>query len=494
MSLENYAIMRRALPRRTSSYDRTGGNIDCLTDIAPGAAVVLLDTEGPGKITHLWITMMEFPGHETLLRDMVLRIFWEGSTVPSVEVPVGDFFGLGHALTPQFYERRKFELVSEPLTVGSSERALNCYWPMPFRRSARIEIYNNGAASCRLLYYHVDYELGEQPADAGLFHANFRQDPARHGQAPNDDYQNLDGRDNFVLMETEGRGHYAGCFFYIDTDAGGWWGEGDDMIFIDHSPLPVIYGTGSEDYFCNAWGFKSPFSYPYFGAPLLDKRPDGGEFTTVYRFHIPDPIHFQEHIKVTLECWWETHRTNAIASVAFWYQDKPIAAREPLPAGAANHPRSHPLVAEDRWVHGPPADPRTTYIRPPMLEGSLRREGIQLRTISRVGQTFIYGDGSNGALALESNGREIAIPCVVPADGRYRVDFKPVYGELSGPMHARLGDTTREIAPQKFESEDRGPFIQLGEIESSGKTITLHVSGDPVATLHGIRLTLLSGV
>lgn len=492
MSLENYALIRRALSRRSSSYDRTGGNIDCLTDIAPDATVVLLDTEGPGKITHLWLTMMEFPGHETLLRDLVLRIYWEGSTVPSVEVPVGDFFGLGHGLTAQFYDRRKFQMTSEPLTVGGNERALNCYWPMPFRRSARIEIYNNGSVSCRLLYYHIDYELGEQPADAGLFHANFRQDLARRGQAPDEEHQNLDGRDNFVLMETEGRGHYAGCLFYIDTDAKGWWGEGDDMIFIDHSPMPVIYGTGSEDYFCNAWGYKSPFSYSYFGAPLLDKRPDGGEYTTVYRFHIPDPIHFQEHIKVTMECWWEPDRPNAIASVAFWYQEKPVTAREPLPIGTANHPRRHPLAKEDRWDYGTPDDSGTIFIRPHEYEESLRRAGIKLRTISRVGQHFLHLKGSNGALVLESNGRELAFPFTVPAEGRYRIAFKPLYDAMKGPMRVRLGNATREIVRETPRIEDQGPFIDLGETGSIGGKITLHLSGDPMATIHSIRLTRLS--
>jgi hypothetical protein len=493
MSLENYAIMRRAQPRRTSSYDRTGANIDCLNDIAPGETAVLLETDGPGKITHLWITMLEYPGHETLARDIVLRMYWEGSTVPSVEVPIGDFFGLGHALTPQFYERRKFMVNSAPITVGGNERAMNCYWPMPFRKSARIEIFNNGAVSCKLFYYHVDYELAEQPADAGLFHAVFKSDLARHGQAPNEEYRNLDGKDNFVMLETEGRGHYAGCFYYADTDPGGWWGEGDEMIFLDHSAMPVIYGTGTEDYFNNAWGFREPYCFPYYGAPLLAKRPDGGEWSTLYRFHIPDPVHFQEHIKVTMECWWEPEKTISIACVAFWYQDKPVAARDPLPAGAANHPRRHPLAPEDRWVYGNPEGVDRVFIRPHELEEQLRRDGVKMRTQFRNGSRFMYFPGFHGGIVIESNGREVALPLTLPDNARYRVEVKPIYNELKGPMKFRLGDTVVEATHQSILNEDQGPVLHLGEAVARDGKIILHVSGEPLATVHVIRLTRLLG-
>jgi hypothetical protein len=178
------------------------------------------------KITHLWMTLAESPVHTTVLRDLVLRIFWEDSPVPSVDVPLGDSFGLGHALPAQFYQRRKFHIASAPVAVGQNERALNCYWPMPFQRAARVEIYNNGPLTLRLLYYHVDYELGAQPAQSGLFHANFRQSNDHAGQMPDESYVNLDGKDNYVLLETEGRGQYLGCFFFIDTKNGVLVGRG----------------------------------------------------------------------------------------------------------------------------------------------------------------------------------------------------------------------------------------------------------------------------
>jgi hypothetical protein len=490
MSLENFALIRNASTQRSSSWDRTGGNIDCLTDIAPGATVSLLDTKGPGKVTHLWITMMEFPGHETHFRDIVIRMYWDDSKVPSVEVPLGDFFGIGHALTPQYYERRKFIINSAPVAVGVNERAMNCYWPMPFHKSARIEIYNNGDCSLRIIYFHVDYELGPQPADSAYFHANFRQSVNRKGQAPNDDHFNLDGKENFVLMETEGRGHYAGCFYFVDTNPGGWWGEGDDMIFIDHSPMPVIYGTGTEDYFNNAWGFNNTFSFPYYGAPLLDKRADGGTYTTLYRLHIPDPVHFQKHIKVTMECWWEPDKENTIASVAFWYQDKPITKREPLPQGVANHPRRHPLVAEDRWVHGNQEGVDRVFIRPYVLEESLLKAGVKVRTVSRVGQRFLYLNGFGAGIVIDTAGKEVAVPITLPEEGRYRIDFKPLYSQLEGPMKVSIGNGPKvEATKLTLPKEDVGPYLPLGEADCQGGKLTLTVSGAPFASFQAIRLT-----
>ena len=493
MDMKDYALIKDASAQRSSSWDRTGGNIDALHDIGPGDTAVLLDTAGPGKVTHIWITMMEHAGHETHLRDMVIRMYWDGSSVPSVDVPLGDFFGLGHALTAQFYERRKFTINSAPTTIGINERAMNCYWPMPFHKSARIEVYNNGDASLRLFYFHVDYELGPQPENVGLFHANFRQSLNRPGQAADDYYQNLDGKDNFVLLETEGRGHYAGCFYYVDTDPIGWWGEGDDMIFIDHSPMPVIYGTGTEDYFNNAWGFASTFSFPYFGAPLLEKRLDGGAYTTLYRFHIPDPVWFKTHVKVTMECWWEPTIKNSIASVAFWYQDKPITSREPLPQGAANHPRRHPLAKEDRWNHGNPEGAYQTFIRLYEMENALRKTGVKVRTVSRIDQNFLQLNGYGPGIAIDTQGRDVALPIEAPRKGRYRVEVKPIYGLLDQPMQMWIGDGPKmEAVKQTSVREDYAPFISLGEVETQDRKLVLNVSG-PVASIHSVRLTALAG-
>jgi hypothetical protein len=491
MALEDCFLIRDATTHRASSYDRTGGNSDFITDLAPGATALLLETAGPGRITHLWMTLSESPGHDTVLRDLVLRIFWEDAPVPGVEVPLGDFFGLGHGLPVGFYRNRQFQIASAPVAVGGNERALNCYWPMPFQRAARVEIFNNGLRTLRLLYYHVDYELGPQPANAGLFHANFVQSRNHAGQMPDERYTNLDGRENYVLLETEGRGQYVGCFWYIDQDLGHWWGEGDDMIFIDHSPLPAIYGTGSEDYFNNAWGYQAPFSFPYYGAPLLAKHAEG-EFTTLYRFHLPDPVHFKTHLRVTMECWWLKSKTANLASVAFWYQEKPLAARAPLPAGRANHAPGHPLEAHDYFQHGDggPAAGQTR-VGSYQLEEPLRAAGERVHIVSMI-DGHVMGIFGGCGLTLETGGREVGIPIPVPADGRYRVEAKPLYSLLEEPMTLRLEDgAPRTIGHQALEREDAGAFITLGEAQARDGKFTLYASAPRLATLQALLLTAL---
>jgi hypothetical protein len=491
MSLHDCDLVRDATTHRSSSYDRTGGNLDFLADLAPGASAVLLDTAGPGKITHLWLTFAPSPVHATVLRDLVLRIYWEGSSVPAVDVPLGDFFGLGHALPPEFYQQREFQLNSAPVAVGQNERALNCYWPMPFHRAARVEIYNNGLHTLRLLYYHVDYELGPQPANSGLFHAVFHQAMDRAGQMPDDSYVNLDGRDNYLLLETEGRGQYLGCFFYIDTNLNSWWGEGDDMIFIDHSPLPAIYGTGSEDYFNNAWGYGQPFSYSYYGAPLLAKHSEG-EYDTVYRFHIPDPVHFRKHLKVTMECWWYRTQTANVSSVAFWYQDKPVASRPPLPLGRANHPHLHPLPPEERFRHGDggPA-PGQTRVGGYELEEPLRRAGWDVRLVSIVNGQVLQTFGGGGVV-VRAEGREIVVPIPAPAEGRYRVELKPIYSLLESSMTLRLeGGESILVQPRPLVREKEDTFLLLGEAEAHDGILPLRASTERVAAIHAILLTKL---
>jgi hypothetical protein len=490
MSLADCALIRDATAHRSSSWDRAGGNLDFLVDLAPGASAVLLDTAGPGKITHIWMTYASNPVHATVLRDLVLRIHWEGSDVPGVDVPLGDFFGLGHGLPGEFYHHRKFVLNSAPIAVGQNERALNCYWPMPFQRAARVEIYNNGVHTLRQLYFHIDYELGPQPAASGLFHAAFHQVRDRAGQMPDESYVNLDGRDNYVLLETEGRGQYMGCFFYIDTNLG-WWGEGDDMIFIDRSPLPAIYGTGTEDYFNNAWGYGEPFSHAYYGAPLLAKHSEG-EFNTLYRFHIPDPIHFKEHIKVTMECWWFQTQTAGVSSVAFWYQEKPVASRALLPAGRANHPHFHPLAIEERFQHGDggPAAGQTR-VGGYELEEPLARAGVSVRLATIVNGITLQIFGGGGLVA-ETKGRELAIPVPAPADGRYRVEAKPIYSLLESAMTLRLdGGEKITVQPQQLAKEDDGAFLSLGETVAHGGSLTLYAAAERIVTIQAILLTKL---
>ena len=490
MSLDNFALVKNGVTRRTSSWDRTGGNRDCFLDLKPGQIVTLLSEEGgPGIINHLWLTFREYheSGHDTVARDLVIRMYWDGATVPSVEAPLGDFFGLGHGLSPSsFYYPRKYTVQSLPVAIGGNERAFNCYWPMPFHQSARIEIFNNGLRTLRLLYFHVDYELGEQPKEAGLFHAAFGQHSELEGQIPGseNDYFNLDGKENLVLLETEGRGHYAGCFFYVDSDAESWWGEGDDMIFIDGDPMPTINGTGTEDYFNNAWGYNSAFCQPYYGAPLVEKRSDGGSFTSLYRFHIPDPIRFQKKIKVTIERWWSSRKTNAVSYVVFWYQQTPITARTPLPQGEANHPLRR--IKDPEWL----GTDKNLEIPLPSLEVQVRNMGFKVDPVSFIGG---WDDlNSVGGLAIITKGRTFRLPLHLPKEGTYRVEVKPLYKLLSGNLEISLnGCSPVTVEKQTPYREADGPFILVGETTTQSKMIELTFNADEIAPLHRIRLSLL---
>ncbi|UCD27400.1 MAG: DUF2961 domain-containing protein [Planctomycetota bacterium] len=464
--LENLATVVDRTSHRASSYDRAGGNIDIISSFAPRASEVLLDTDGPGKITHVWFTFTPFPGNKTALRDLVIRMYWEHSSVPSVEVPLGDFFALGH--------NKYYTVHSIPVAVGDNRKALNCYWPMPFYKHARIELYNNGRRSIRRIYYHIDYELGSIAADQGLFHAEFRRDKelrtqARHG--------NVTGEDNYVILETEGRGHYVGCALFIDAQAGGWWGEGDDMIFIDHSERPVIIGTGSEDYFCNAWGYRSAFSYPFYGAPLLEKRPDKGSFTTVYRWHIHDPVRFKKHIRVTIEHLFHPKVVNDYSSVAFWYQMEPIKGRRPLPYAEDNHPRNYEKE---------PPRPSTFELDGTELEPELQSQGIAARAI-----TAELHDGykNGGWLRVRTGERgkvEMKIP--VPEEGNYRVQLKPVNHIIEGFIEVGLkGSELRRIEKREF-SEHKVPYVNLGKVNSKDKKLIIVVGGNSAVGIDHLKV------
>lgn len=293
--------------KRISSYDRTGGNRDRLT-IEPGETAVLAEIKGPAAIHHIWVTISAEPFYG---RKLILRMFWDGEESPSVEAPVGDFFGVGHGLNRNFS--------SLPINCSSHGRARNCYWYMPFLKSARITVTNEGTRRVGAFYYYIDYrELEELPAQTPYFHAKYRQEmPCEAGK-------------NYLILDAAGSGHYVGCILSILQRAMGWWGEGDDMIYIDGEKLPSLYGTGSEDYFSDAWGMREDEN-PFYGCPLQEPDFQVGSKATVYRFHIPDPIPFKESIRVTIEHGHANNRSDYFSSVAHWYQSEPHKPFLPLP-------------------------------------------------------------------------------------------------------------------------------------------------------------------
>lgn len=323
-----------ATSHRVASNDKSGGNNDWIP-VAPGATVTLADLHGAGSIRHIWFTInAPSPNH---LRELVLRMYWDGETQPSVEVPIGDFFGTGFTATDNGLQYHSWQ--SLPITV--QDRALNSYFEMPFATSARITLTNDGSEKVENLYYHVDYQQypdARRVQNQGRFHAQWNHQHTRANTTCNPECKantdvNLDGRDNYVFMRTTGRGQYVGTILNIFGNSTGWWGEGDDMFFIDqpeNAPTAAINGTGLEDYFNNAWSFQQPFNYSYVGYSEQGNKDWTGSHT-MYRFHIPDPIYFQHSLRATIEHGHANTRSDDYTSVAFWYQTEPHQPLIPLP-------------------------------------------------------------------------------------------------------------------------------------------------------------------
>jgi len=316
--------------KRISSADPSGANAD-FREINPGSTLTLMDANGPGILTHIWITVASPEGYH--LKKLVLRIYWDNETTPSVEAPLGDFFGLGLG------EYHRWE--SELLSVGS-DKALNSFFPMPFQKHARITVSNEGQQKVEAFYFNLDYRAYPQPLPAGTlyFHAQFRQAQPNHGWTSDwrsngdpkvDGKTNVDGKENYIWLDATGHGHFVGVTMSVLQNQDGWWGEGDDMFFVDGESRPSINGTGSEDYFLGAWDFGGhPFFYRLYGAPLVGEERAGGK-SSVYRFHLDSPITFTKSLRATIEHGHADHRSDNFYSVAYWYQTEPHATFPVLP-------------------------------------------------------------------------------------------------------------------------------------------------------------------
>jgi len=365
--LRGLAKLREARTRRFSSYDRTGGNDDRL-HIEPGTTVTIAEHDGAGIVTHIWATLA--CNSPNFLRKIVLRAYWDGETEPSIEAPIGDFFGMGHGQTRNYW--------SLPMQASPEDgKAFNCYFPMPFGSHMKFTVTNE-AEDDLLFYYYVDLELHETLEDGmGRFHAQYRQDrpkgTSEDGKS-NEQHlfggENTDGKDNYVILDAEGHGHYVGVLFSVyslrRSHVWDWYGEGDDMIFVDGQPgisvpdtirkpdprigpkaaeiaprpesragandawPPTLHGTGTEDYFNTAWCPTQEHSAPYHGI-ISAGGPNWTEPVTLFRWHIEDPVIFRERVRVTIEHGHANARADALSSVAFWYQAEPHKPFGPLP-------------------------------------------------------------------------------------------------------------------------------------------------------------------
>ncbi len=354
--------------------------------IDAGETATLMDVDGPGIIQHIWLV-------EGLSRAHVLRFYWDGEETPSIEAPAPDFFAVGHEM---------FARVNSAAVVVNPRNALNCYWPMPFRRHARVTLTNEAADDLILVAYQITYALTALPENVGTFHAQWR----RASTETVNPYVILDG--------VRGRGRYVGTFLAWTQLRTGWFGEGEIKFYMDGDrEFPTICGTGTEDYFCGSYGFPETYTTPYAGTVLAsDENAPPPCYWSLYRWHIPDPICFRDDLRVTIQAlgWGPDGKylryADDIASVAYWYQTEPHAPFPPLP----------PLEARARWA------------KPPLeVEGAL--EGESLEVIGCTGGTVEPQDlhfapwGWSGAAHLfwldGKPGDTLRVKVPVAAEGAY---------------------------------------------------------------------------
>lgn len=309
-----YVSMRESSAKKDLTQNRDNYPIE------PGQTLVLGDLEGPGVITHIWTTIntknIFYP------RSLVIRVYYDGAEKPSVEAPFGDFFGVGNGASANF--------TSAVATASANGRSRNCYWHMPFQKRAKVTVANESKEyRVDSFYYYLDWQKHESlPDDIAYFHARYRQ---AHPAKPGD----------YLILNTKGRGHFVGVVYSALQTQIGWFGEGDDRFYVDGEDYPSLSGTGTEDYFGDAWGFRE-FSYPYNGVTMFEGYMPGDR-VSAYRWHVADPIAFTSSLRFEMEHFGSLfappllylgqfyERPDWLSSVAFWYQSPAVATDEPMP-------------------------------------------------------------------------------------------------------------------------------------------------------------------
>lgn len=414
-----------ALPKNYEAFRTSSNNLnpdsndDCKRPI-PGETAVLAELTGPGVVNHLWVTIAATEyGWPRLLR---LRIYYDGSETPSVDAPIGDFFGVGLG--------QERNIQSLMVRNGSSGRARNCYWPMPFRKSIRITVTNEGRNRVPNLYYHVDWrKMKELPLDVLYFHARYRQElPTPLGGL-------------YEFLNVKGRGHYIGTVFSIIQNQPGWFGEGDEFFWVDGAAKPSIEGTGTEDYFNDAWSLRVSDGL-YTGVSIAEGTGLGSRMSA-YRWHIPDPIPFTKSLRFAIEHAGWTYNTDGTvrsgfeqrqdlySSVAFWYQQGIAEGLEEPPFGAARLPHGNARQIE---VEQSLAD--------------IRAEGGTLEVQKEVfwGRDLLF-------FAAKGPGSRVHIPFDVTDDGNYeiiaQIAHSPDYGIYTALLDGKplVSDVTLEHEP-----------------------------------------------
>lgn len=332
-TLPSYVMPRNYVSLKQSTWDRTGGNAD-YRSIAPGATLSVFESDQPGMITHVWFTIAARSGHH--LKELVLRMYWDGSAKPSVESPIGDFFGL------TLGEYVNYESAYLACSPGKS---LNCYFAMPYKKSARITVTNEGSQPVGSFYSNIDYQNRAIPEETLYFHAQYRQATPCDPAPPEARKTNLDGKYNYVFCETEGSGHLMGITMGVLANADGWFGEGDEMIFVDDRTKPAINGTGTEDYLLGSWDFGgpdgTPFAHHFYGAPIISGGERAAARYCVYRWHGDNPVTFRTYLRHTIEHGHANDRADNFFSVGYWYQSQIYTNFPAMPPVADRIPRLH---------------------------------------------------------------------------------------------------------------------------------------------------------
>ena len=389
-------------------------------------------------ITHIWMT--SHAGRVGELNALSLRIYWDDQQEPGVAVPLGDFFAVGQG-TPAGVE-------SIPVQV-SPTGALTCYWRMPFRKSARIVVTNDNPDRSTGLYWQVDWlQVDDLPPDIPYFHASFRQE-----------YPAVGGRD-YVLADLEGQGQYVGTVLSVTLGQDGWFGEGDDFFSIDGEKVPSLQGTGSEDYFNDAWGFR-PRTGSWFGQPRW-QGDAAGDSGVCYRWHLLDPVHFTKSLKVTIEHkgnrvddteGFYVERPDFLSSVAFWYQFGKAKPVDPLPSWAERRVpwQCHALVRAFRQVQ------------------STGDAKVAVQT------TGMFGASPVLAWPNDMPGAVLTIPFRVAEEGRFAMRLTAAVGPGYGAYEIKIDDS-RAVSADFHAPEDAAIDLALGtHILAEGEhTISFH--------------------
>ncbi len=428
-SLSDLPRMKTFTAHRVSSDNRFVGSNDDSKRIMPGETLVMADLRGPGVVNHIWVTVAD--NEYAWPRLVRLRVYYDGKKTPSVDVPLGDFFGVGHG-----YER---DLDSMPVRVSSFGRARNSYWPMPFRQSCKITVTDEGNRPVTAFYYHVDWQQhASVPADAGYFHAYYRQErPAVSGK-------------NYEFLSIRGAGHYVGTVLNVIQAQVGWFGEGDDLFYVDGAKKPQIYGTGTEDYVNEAWGLRVSTG-PWTGTPVAEGERVGARLTG-YRWHVPDPIPFTKSLWAGIEHTGWTYnedgslrsgseeRPDYFSSTAFWYQK---GVNEDLP---------EPPYGETRLPLG---NAQQIAVEDSLSEVTSEKGKASVQREVDWGKDLLFFEA-------EGLGSRINVPLDIPEKGRYeivaRIAQAPDYGDYYTLLDGKpTNPDIREAATSEIPST--GPEV-----------------------------------